>query len=66
MKGRTVFIVAHRLSTIEHSDMIVAMQEGEIQEVGSHRELLDRNGLYANLCRLQGVSAVQAKNEGVA
>lgn len=56
MIGRTTFIVAHRLSTIEHADVIVAMQEGEIKEKGSHRELLERNGLYANLCRLQGIA----------
>ena len=64
MKGRTVFIVAHRLSTIEHADVIVAMQEGEIKEAGTHRELIERNGLYANLCRLQGIGAVSSSKEG--
>ncbi len=53
MVGRTTFIVAHRLSTIEHADVIVAMQEGEIKELGTHQELLAQNGLYARLCRLQ-------------
>ena len=57
MVGRTTFIVAHRLSTIEHADVIVAMQEGEIKEVGTHQELLAQNGLYDRLCRLQGAGA---------
>ena len=66
MVGRTTFIVAHRLSTIEHADVIVAMQEGEIKDVGSHKELIQKNGLYARLCRLQGVvsSAMSADELG--
>jgi subfamily B ATP-binding cassette protein MsbA len=53
MQGRTTLIVAHRLSTIEKADRIVVMERGRIAEIGSHRELLARNGLYANLHRLQ-------------
>lgn len=63
MHGRTTFIVAHRLSTIEHADVIVAMQEGEIKEVGTHQELIERNGLYANLCRLQGLALSKSNDE---
>ena len=56
MQGRTTFIVAHRLSTIEHANVIVAMQEGEIKEMGTHEELLQRKGVYAHLCQLQGIN----------
>lgn len=64
MKGRTTFIVAHRLSTIEYANVIVAMQEGHIQEVGSHMELLARNGLYAHLCHLQGLRGNNSDQAG--
>jgi ABC-type multidrug transport system fused ATPase/permease subunit len=53
MVGRTTLIIAHRLSTIMHADKIVAMNEGEILEVGKHDELLAKRGLYYNLYRAQ-------------
>lgn len=49
MKGRTTFVIAHRLSTIEHADRILVMEAGKIVELGSHKELLARNGAYAKL-----------------
>ncbi len=49
MEGRTSFVVAHRLSTIRSADVIVAMKDGRIMEVGSHEELLKKNGFYADL-----------------
>ena len=53
MVGRTSFVVAHRLSTIEGADRIVVMKDGHIVEIGTHRELLDKNGVYANLYKIQ-------------
>lgn len=49
MEGRTTIIIAHRLSTIENADKIVVLDQGEIKEVGSHKELLDNKGIYAKL-----------------
>ena len=53
MKGRTSFIVAHRLSTIRESDVILVMREGKIVEQGTHEELLAKKGFYAELYNSQ-------------
>ena len=53
MQGRTTLIIAHRLSTIERADRIVVLQKGAIAEIGSHAELLARDGMYAYLYRIQ-------------
>ena len=53
MRGRTTLIIAHRLSTIEKADRIVVLQHGRIAEIGSHAELLARDGLYAYLYKIQ-------------
>ena len=53
MEGRTSFIVAHRLSTIQNADVILVMKDGHIIEQGSHKELLEKNGFYANLYHSQ-------------
>ncbi len=49
MQGRTSFLVAHRLSTIQEADVILVMRDGKIVEQGNHEELLAANGFYKNL-----------------
>lgn len=53
MKGRTSFVIAHRLSTIVNADLILVMQNGDIAESGTHKELLAKNGVYAEIYNSQ-------------
>lgn len=53
MKGRTAIVIAHRLSTIQKADKIIVLDKGEIMEAGRHEELLNKNGYYAQLHRMQ-------------
>ncbi|MEO7246547.1 MAG: lipid ABC transporter permease/ATP-binding protein, partial [Rubrivivax sp.] len=53
MRGRTTIVVAHRLSTIEHADRVVAIEAGRVVEQGTHAELIAHGGLYARLHALQ-------------
>ena len=53
VQNKTVIMIAHRLKTVEHADQILVVNEGRIEETGTHRELLERNGLYARLWNLQ-------------
>lgn len=53
LAGRTSIVIAHRLSTVQRADRLIVLHRGEVREVGTHRELLAANGLYAKLYRLQ-------------
>ena len=52
-EGRTSIVIAHRLSTVRHADCIAVVEDERIVELGSHEELMNRNGIYASLCRAQ-------------
>jgi len=60
MQGRTTLVIAHRLSTIEKADRIIVLQKGAIAEIGTHRELLEKDGAYAQLHRIQFAAASDA------
>jgi len=60
MNGRTTFIIAHRLSSVVEADRIVIIEDGKIVDIGNHRELVDREGIYRDLYREQFRSALEA------
>ncbi|MBT8387776.1 MAG: ATP-binding cassette domain-containing protein, partial [Ignavibacteria bacterium] len=53
MRGRTTFVIAHRLSTIRQADQILVIENGEIEEYGTHNELIDKKGRYFELYTYQ-------------
>jgi ABC-type multidrug transport system fused ATPase/permease subunit len=55
MIGRTSIVIAHRMSTITRADKILVLKDGRIQEMGTHSSLMEENGVYANLARIQGL-----------
>ena len=62
MENRTSFVIAHRLSTIQKADKILVIDKGKIVETGSHDELINKNGLYANLYNMQFRSKESIQN----
>ena len=63
MEGRTSFVIAHRLSTIRKATQILVLKNGEIIERGTHQTLLDQNGLYAKLARIQNTTFIEESFE---
>ena len=63
MRGKTCFVVAHRLSTIQHADKIIYLSKGKIREEGSHKELLALKGRYYDLYMLQYDKEKMRKSE---
>jgi ABC-type multidrug transport system fused ATPase/permease subunit len=53
MKNRTCLVIAHRLSTIRNADRIIVLHRGEVREIGSHAELMEKRGIYHRLYQLQ-------------
>ncbi|MDP6701489.1 MAG: ATP-binding cassette domain-containing protein, partial [Candidatus Latescibacteria bacterium] len=65
VQGRTTFAIAHRLSTLRNADRLVVLDEGKVAEVGTHQELLDREGIFYNLVSTQQqTTAVMAMGGG--
>ena len=64
--GRTTIIIAHRLSTIRNADLIVALENGQFREMGTHGELMERRGLYFDLVRSQTKAENQMDEENEA
>ena len=53
MKGKTCFVIAHRLSTIRNADLIIVVDQGQVAEQGSHKELMERKGFYYEMYEAQ-------------
>jgi ABC-type multidrug transport system fused ATPase/permease subunit len=65
MTNRTSFVIAHRLSTIREADQILVLRQGQIIERGTHEELLELNGLYARLARIQNTTFIEESFEKI-
>ena len=61
-QGRTTVVIAHRLSTVQTADIIIAISKGKIVELGSHKKLMEKKGLYFELVMAQKVDEEEDKN----
>ena len=61
MANRTSFVIAHRLSTIRNATQILVIRDGRIAEQGNHEELMERDGLYAKLARIQDSTFIEER-----
>ncbi|HLG93676.1 MAG TPA: lipid ABC transporter permease/ATP-binding protein, partial [candidate division Zixibacteria bacterium] len=59
LPGRTTFVIAHRLSTVQQADLILVMENGQVAEAGRHEELLAKNGVYRRLFEAQYFGALK-------
>ena len=66
MAGNTSFVIAHRLNTIRQADHTLVLRHGEIIERGTHEELLEVDGLYARLARIQNTTTIEEGFEKLA
>jgi subfamily B ATP-binding cassette protein MsbA len=64
MKGRTTFVIAHRLSTVQIADRILVLKDGRIEEEGSHKQLIEKDGLYKKLYEMQFRDEKKGKSNG--
>jgi ATP-binding cassette subfamily B protein len=60
MNGRTTFVVAHRLSTLRHADLVIVLEQGRIVQSGTHEELMELPGHYRTAAVIQGVGKRRA------
>lgn len=58
MQGRTVILIAHRLSTVVNANMIAVVENGQVAETGTHQSLLDTSRFYSTLCSMQNLEPV--------
>ena len=64
MRGRTVILIAHRMSTIVNADTIVVVENGRVAQTGTHHELLEKNTFYSNVCSMQNIEKLKRKWQG--
>lgn len=56
-KGKTTILIAHRISTVQHADLIMVLENGEMKELGTHTELIQKNGIYKDMFEKQQLEA---------